>query len=190
MKYKKYIVAFVIFASIIFYMQYKRIDVFDIVDKGCDVPTNVKVLFFNDFAESKGSCSVLCPEEAVSLLSKIKKENFRTHDYTLHHGSRFYGIEGEFCVIPKWFDIWPLNVLAPCLRASVYVKYDPWKRLLYLSEDCYELGLEFTEGFCVSNVSPDTVKVDMSRMALKHERIKVEHAIREAKLKEHEPKSE
>lgn len=161
MRFKKTAIGVVLLLVVILLNQYKRQDVFTLTDQGHEVPDSVKVLFFSGFMPDNLPCSVLSECDTSNLLHKIKYEAFRTNIGIVHHPtSRLHGITGSLCVIPEWMDVLPLEWL-PYLRKCVYALYDPWCQLLYLSEDCSELGLDYIEGFCVSNVLPSMLGVDI-----------------------------
>lgn len=165
MKFKKTaIVVTLILLIIIFLSQYRRQDVFTLTDQGREPPCCVRVLFFNDFISDDLPCSVLSGSEARNLMDKIKHDAFRTTmGVVVHPNSRLHGITGSLCVIPEWMDVLPLEWV-PYLRKCVYALYDPWCQLLYLSEDCSEFSWDYYEGFCVSNVPPSMLGVDMGKI--------------------------
>ena len=164
MKFKKTAIGVTLLLIIIFLSQYKKQDVFTLTDQGREVPDCVKVLFFSGFMPNNLPCSVLSGSEARNLLHKIKHEAFRTNIGIVHHPtSRLHGIMGSLCVIPEWMEVLPHEWM-PYQRKCVYSLYDPWCQLLYLSEDCGELGWDYSEGFCVSNVPPSMLGVDMGKI--------------------------
>ena len=149
---------------IIFLNQCKRQDVFTLTDQEREIPCCVNVLFFNGFMPDDLPCAVLSGTEASNLLQKIKYEAFRTNDGVVHHPtSRLHGIVGNLCITPEWMCFLPYEWI-PYLRKCVYSLYDPWCQLLYLSEDCSELSWDYYEGFCVSNVPPSVLGVDMGKI--------------------------
>lgn len=164
MRFKKTAIGVTLLLTITFLNQYKRQDVFTLIDQGREVPDCVKVLFFNDFMPNNLPCSVLSGSDARNLLYKIKYAAFRTNDGIVHHPtSRLHGIMGNLCVIPEWMAFLPYTAM-PYLRKCTYTLYDPWHQLLYLSEDCSELSWDYNEGFCVSNVPPTMLGVDMRKI--------------------------
>lgn len=164
MKFKKTAIGVTLLLMVILLNQCKRQDVFTLTDQGRGIPNCVKVLFFNSFTLDNLPCSVLSGLDASNLLHKIKHEAFRTADGVVHHPtSRLHGITGSLCVIPEWMEVLPHEGL-PYLRKCVYALYDPWCQLLYLSEDCGELGWDYIEGVCVSNVPPTMLGVDMGKI--------------------------
>lgn len=164
MRFKKTTIVVTLLLIIIFMNRYKRQDVFTLTDQGRENPCCVNVLFFNDFIPDDLPCSVLSGSEASNLLDKIKHDAFRTTmGVVVHPNSRLHGIMGSLCVIPEWMEVLPHDKL-PYLRKCVYSLYDPWCQLLYLSEDCGELGWDYIEGFCVSNIPPHMLGVDMMKI--------------------------
>ena len=164
MRYKKTAIGVTLFIAIVLvFNQYKRQDVFALVDPKREVSEGVEVYFFNSFTSNNLPCSVLSNQDASNLLSRIKYESFRTNDGILYPKNRLHGITGSLCVIPDWMGFLP-NKATPFLRKCVYTLYDPWSQLLYLSEDCSELGWDYIEGFCVSNVPPSMLGVDMGKI--------------------------
>ncbi len=164
MRFKKTTIGVTLLLTITFLNQYKRQDVFTLTDQGREVPDCVKVLFFNDFMPNNLPCSVLSGSDARNLLHKIKYEAFRTNDGIVHHPtSRLHGIMGNLCVTPEWMAFLPYTAM-PYLRKCIYALYDPWHQLLYLSEDCSELSWDYYEGFCISNVPPGLLGVDMVKI--------------------------
>ena len=165
MKFKKTAIGVVLILIILFLNQCKRQDVFTLTDKGREIPNCVKVMFFNRFMPDNLPCSVLSGLDASNLLHKIKYEAIRTTGSAVHHPtSQLHGIIGSLCVIPEWMDVLPHKGV-PYLRKNIYALYDPWCHLLYLSEDCSELSWDYYEGFCVSNVPPSVLGIDMGKIA-------------------------
>jgi len=163
MRFKKTAIGVILLLIIIFLNQYKRQDVFTLTDQGREVPDCVKVLFFNDFMADNLPCSALSGGDARNLLHKIKHESFRTNIGIVHPNNRLHGIMGSLCVTPEWMSFLPYTAM-PYLRKCVYTLYDPWGQLLYLSEDCNELFWDYYEGFCVSNVPPTMLGIDMRKI--------------------------
>lgn len=109
-------------------------------------------------------CSALSESDARNLLLKIKHKAFRANISIMDHPtSRLHGIMGNICIIPEWMPSWSYTVM-PYLRKCVYTLYDPWCQLLYISEDCSELSWDYYEGYCVSNVPPSMLGVDMGKI--------------------------
>ena len=163
MRFKKTAIGVTLLLIIIFLNQYKKQDVFTLTDQGREVPNCVKVLFFNDFMPGNLPCSVLSGSDARNLLHKIKHEAYRTNAGVVHPNNRLHGIMGNLCITPRWMTFLPYTAM-PYLRKCVYTLYDPWEQLLYLSEDCSELSWDYYEGFCVSNVPPSLLGVDMEKI--------------------------
>ena len=163
MRFKKTAIGVTLLLIIIFINRYKREDVFTLADQGREAPDYVKVLFFNGFMPNNLPCSVLSGSDARNFLHKIKHEAFRTNDGVVHPNNRLHGIVGNLCIIPEWMTFLPYKAM-PYLRKCVYALYDPWEQLLYLSEDCSELSWDYSEGFCISNVPPSMLGVDMERI--------------------------
>ena len=163
MRFKKTATVVALLLTIIFLNQHKRQDVFTLTDQGREVPDYVKVLFFNDFMSDNLPYPVLSGSDASNLLHKIKYEALRTNIGVVHPNNRLHGIMGDLCVIPGWMAVLPYTAI-PYLRKCVYTLYDPWKQLLYLSEDCGELGWDYIEGYCVSNVPPSMLGVDIVKI--------------------------
>lgn len=111
---------------------------------------------------------VLTCDESQFLFRKFETDMVDKHDMTNAYGGWDYGelgphitLEGCMYVIPKWQDNCLMRNFIPYSRHGIHVGYDPFNETLFLSEDIAELGYDFSKGFCVPNIPPSFMKINM-----------------------------
>lgn len=83
--------------------------------------------------------------------------------YDAARDNEFVSVSGFLYVYPDWMSFLPTEILK-ILRNGIYAQYCPFNKLLYLSEDCTELGLDYMYGLCISNIPPSIMGIDVETL--------------------------
>lgn len=78
-------------------------------------------------------------------------------------------VKGNLFIVPAWSQIAVLKPLTLLFRNTMNVNYDPFYEVLVLRDMSIDPDMDFFVGVVVSNVSPEIIGLDLSRLKCKRE---------------------